>query len=247
MREKNYCSVNYLGYSQKIHGFLCYMRYITNKKTRVETQKNGLKLRLPLWGISVKNDIGKMQLRKRVLKIRKSLDESQRKEKNERIKDEILSLPVYLTSRTVMVYLDYRDEVETTELIREMLKAGKRIAIPYCKDDRMIPCEIFNVDQDVHPGMFGIREPSTDTLKPVSPEEIDLVLAPGVAFDKEGHRIGYGKGFYDRFLPLLREDVCIAGLAFFCQVVDGFETEKHDVKMSLLVTENGILYPCIDN
>jgi 5-formyltetrahydrofolate cyclo-ligase len=89
--------------------------------------------------------------------------------------------------------------------------------------------------------MMGIREPRPDNFRPVAAEEIDLVLVPGVAFDLEGNRVGYGAGYYDRFLPSLRKDALIVGIAFSCQLFDKFDREEHDVKMALLITEKGIL------
>jgi 5-formyltetrahydrofolate cyclo-ligase len=187
--------------------------------------------------------LGKTEIRKKALHNRKSLGKEERREKSAQILREILSLPVYCTSRTIMVYLDFRDEVETSEIAREILRTKKRLIIPYCHNQDIIACEISDLSQDVRPGMLGIREPRPEKLRTVSPREIDLALVPGVAFDYQGNRIGFGKGYYDRFLPKLREDTLTIGLAFCCQLVEKIEAEEHDYKMSLLITENGVIYP----
>jgi 5-formyltetrahydrofolate cyclo-ligase len=185
----------------------------------------------------------KREIRKKALHSRKSLSQEQRRQKSARILKKILSLSVYCTSRTIMVYLDFQDEVETTEIAREILRTDKRLLIPYCHKQDIIACEISDLTQDVYPGMLGIREPHPERLRSVSPEEIDLALVPGVAFDYRGNRIGFGKGYYDRFLPKLREGTPVIGLAFACQLVEKIEAEEHDYKMSLLITENGVIYP----
>lgn len=187
---------------------------------------------------------GKADIRLQALSSRRALSQTERHLKSLQICKEIVALPEYRLAETVMVYLDFRDEVETTRIAQETLRTGKRLVIPLCNqlDTDIIACEIFDLSEDVHSGMMGIREPHPRRLRPVSAKEIDLVLVPGVAFDYHGNRIGFGKGYYDRFLPQLREDVLVIGLAFSCQLVEEIENEKHDYKMSLLITENGVIY-----
>ena len=92
-------------------------------------------------------------------------------------------------------------------------------------------------------GRWGISEPKA-TCPPVNPQEIDLILIPGVAFDCDGNRLGYGAGFYDRFLPLLKEDVPRIGWTFFCQIFERIPAEPHDQTMRMLISEEGI-FPCL--
>jgi len=185
----------------------------------------------------------KKQIRKDTAECRKKLNKIQRWEKSSSIQREILALPAYRDSRIVMVYLNFREEVETALIVQETLGCGKKVAVPYCPNNDIIPCLIKDIDHDVRPGKFGVPEPLQDRVKTVEPGEIDLVLVPGVAFDLQGNRLGYGKGYYDRFLPKMREGVPVIGLAFACQLVESIEAEEHDFKMTLLVTENGIIYP----
>lgn len=186
----------------------------------------------------------KVEIRRIALQARRALSEDERRIKSRRICETVLSLAEYRTAQAVMVYLDFRDEVETTELAGRILQAGKRLLIPLCKQARtsLIACEIFNLSDDLHSGLWGIREPHPEKIRPVSPKNIDLAIVPGASFDNQGNRIGFGKGYYDRFLPELRKGVPVIGLAFSCQLTDEIEAEDHDYKMSLLVTENGVTY-----
>lgn len=188
---------------------------------------------------------GKAEIRKMVLQSREKLNQAERLSKSKEIYRTVLSLPEYGTSQTVMTYLNYKDEAETTRIAQDTLRRGKRLIIPLCDPStcEIIPCEILDLSRDLHPGMWGIREPHPEKRRPVSPKEIDLVLVPGVAFDTRGNRIGFGKGYYDRLLPELRKDARTVGLAFSCQIVEKIKAEEHDVKISLLVTENGVIYP----
>ncbi len=185
----------------------------------------------------------KQKVRNLALEKRMELGAIQRSAKSAQILNKIISLPEFNNSSTIMVYLSYKDEVETIGIAAETLKAGKRLLIPYCQKKMIIACQITDIENDVLPGMFGIREPRLDKIRPVPPQEIDLVLVPGLAFDYHGNRIGFGGGYYDRFLPLLRDDAKILGISFFCQLVQEIKPEEHDCKMSLLVTENGVIYP----
>ncbi|NLI93845.1 MAG: 5-formyltetrahydrofolate cyclo-ligase [Peptococcaceae bacterium] len=185
----------------------------------------------------------KTEIRKQILSIRGSIDQVQKEVLNQKIIRQILSLPYYCTAGTVMVYLNAPDEVQTTEIAQHILQSGKRLIVPYCGTGEIVPHEIFDLQNDIAIGKFGIREPRADHRKPISSKDIDFILVPGVAFDREGNRIGFGKGYYDRFLPMLRSDVCIAGLAYSFQIVERIAVQEHDYKMSLLITENGVIYP----
>jgi len=185
----------------------------------------------------------KHSLRNLALNRRKLLSTEERSEKSLKIIEKIKNLPEFCSSYTVMVYLNFRDEVETTELARDILLSGKRLLIPLCGARDITACEIKDIKADVHEGMWGIREPRPDRITPVAPEEIDLVIVPGAAFDFKGNRIGYGRGYYDRYLSQVRSDTIIIGTAFSCQLVEDIQAEEHDFKIPLLITENGVIYP----
>jgi len=189
--------------------------------------------------------LSKAQIRENALACRQSLDAVEREHKSSQIRKTIMDAPFFAAAEWIMLFLNFRYEVETTPLAEEIIKRGKRLVIPYCekRSTQIIPCEICDLTKEVGLSSFGIREPLADFFRPVAPEKIDLVLVPGLAFDWHGNRIGFGKGYYDRFLPQLRKDAWVVGVAFACQVFEQIPAEAHDYRMSLLVTEEGLLIP----
>ena len=142
-------------------------------------------------------------------------------------------LPVFCKASTVMLYYSAHSEVDTSLLFALSEKAGKKICAPRVLDEATM--EAAYVDEGgLQRGNFGIWEPTGKVAK-----NIDLVIVPGVVFDKQGHRIGYGKGYYDRFLR--DRKVATLGLAYACQVVPEIPAEPHDVKLDMIITEDGIL------
>jgi 5-formyltetrahydrofolate cyclo-ligase len=185
----------------------------------------------------------KQEIRKQILQIRNALDPAQKERLSMAIQKHLLALPVYKNSHSIMVYLNTQHEVQTMLIAEQTLEMGKRLIVPHCGSGEIIPCEITDLKKDLTIGTFGILEPCPECLQAVDPQEIELVLIPGVAFDAQGNRIGLGKGFYDRFLPKLKTEACLAGLAYSFQIIESFEIEAHDQKVSLLISENGVIYP----
>ena len=134
----------------------------------------------------------KAVLRKELLSLRKTLSPT------ELTMDSLNSYKEFRDTETVFCYVSYNGEVETLNLIPEILKT-KTLVVPYCidNDGNMIAVKI-NSPDDLVKGMYGILEPKNPV--PFPKEEIDFVIVPGVAFSKDGYRLGYGKGYYDRFL-----------------------------------------------
>jgi len=183
----------------------------------------------------------KERIRKWALQNRRALEPEERLEKSARIQDALLALPEYKAAAVVMTYMNFQDEAETSRIALETLKAGKRLLVPFCRQREIVACEIEDIDRDVAPGKFGIREPVKNKIKAVPPRQIDLIIVPGLAFDLCGNRIGFGQGYYDRFLPKVRQDALIVGIAFACQIVKEIPAEEHDIKMSLVLTEDGVV------
>jgi 5-formyltetrahydrofolate cyclo-ligase len=136
----------------------------------------------------------------------------------------------------MMIFLSFGSEVNTDYIVEWGWRRGKRILVPSCKPEtrELIISPITSFDQ-VAPGYFGIREPKREFLKPVSTEEIDLVVVPAVAFDRRGYRVGYGGGYYDRFLTGM--DVPKIGLAFSCQIIPEAPISPYDLPVDGIVTE----------
>lgn len=153
-------------------------------------------------------------------------------------------LPEYRAARTVLFYLDIRDEVRTRFMVQHVLKARTKVAvIPWCAGRRL---NLFRVTDwaQLEPGCFDVLEPKVglrgEARHGIGPGEIDVALVPGVAFGPKGARIGHGHGFYDRLLAELPLSTPLIGLAYDCQVFPPFAVEPHDVTMDRVVTESRV-------
>lgn len=188
----------------------------------------------------------KEQIRKEIFKKRSSLDINDVIKKSNLIIERLIKLDKFKDSKSVMCYVDFRNEVITRDLIRISLDINKRVAVPFICDlsqDRkqIVACEINNIDNDLEVGSYNILEPKNALERIISPEEIDIVILPGVAFDTHMNRIGYGAGFYDRFLPNLKKSCFKVGLAFEIQVVEQIPFEQHDVLIDCIITESRLI------
>src|SRR5574340_705049 len=134
-------------------------------------------------------------------------------------RDHLLSLPEFAAAHVVMVFITFGSEVDTLPLLGCAIAQGKRVLAP--RTDRaaksLLPCEIRDPEQDLAPGAYGIREPR-EGCQPSDPGEIDLVIVPAAVWGEDGYRVGYGAGYYDRFLKLVPRARRI-GLGFELQVV----------------------------
>jgi 5-formyltetrahydrofolate cyclo-ligase len=183
----------------------------------------------------------KGDIRKRVLALRDALTEAEIAAKSERIVEGAAALAAFREAETLMVYLSFGSEARIDGLIDLGRELGKAIAVPLCRpaSRELIPCRIDGFT-DLQTGHYGIREPRPDRIRPVPAERIDAVLVPGVAFDRRGYRIGYGGGYYDRFLPRAVRAARI-GVAFACQIVETLPAEGCDVPVARILTEEETL------
>ncbi len=152
-----------------------------------------------------------------------------------------MDLPEYTAARTVMFYVDVRSEVRTRNDLANALQTGKRIVVPYCVDGEL---ELFHLESmdELSLGMYRILEPRTELRsmpeKRINVEELDLIMVPGVAFDRRGGRTGHGKGYYDKLLEHARFDTPLVALAFECQIFPEIPMQSHDIYMDKVVTED---------
>jgi 5-formyltetrahydrofolate cyclo-ligase len=150
------------------------------------------------------------------------------------------ALDVWARAATICSYVGVRSEVETLPLLVEALAEGRRVAVPACEGDALRLVYLESLEELV-PARFGLLEPAGDVclaagrLCPV--EAVDLFVVPGVAFDRAGGRIGYGRGFYDRLLARARPDATRVALAFEAQLVERVPSESTDVPMDYVLTE----------
>jgi 5-formyltetrahydrofolate cyclo-ligase len=147
-------------------------------------------------------------------------------------------------ARALLVSLSIGSEVPTRALVDDARRRGLRVAVPVTltAERRLLPTELPDDDRLVA-GPFGILEPRSDARVPVPVDRLDLVVVPGVAFDPQGNRLGWGAGYYDRLLAQVRADAPIVALAFECQIVPAIPPESHDVPVDVIVTEQRIIRP----
>ena len=157
--------------------------------------------------------------------------------------EKFAALPEYQSASTVLFYIDVRTEVRTRQYLPTALGHGKKIVVPYCVDGLL---ELFHLESmdELDIGMYKILEPKLELralpAKRVEVREIDLVMVPGVAFDRTGARMGHGKGYYDKLLEHARSDTPLVALAFECQLFPEIPTQSHDVFMDKIVTETAV-------
>jgi 5-formyltetrahydrofolate cyclo-ligase len=163
---------------------------------------------------------------------------------SKKICETFMALPAYQAAKTVMWYVDAGSEVRTRHTLPEALTHGKRVVVPYCIVETN-ELELFHLEDmsELVEGAYKILEPSDDLRKVpgkiLQPEDLDLVMVPGTAFDARGGRMGQGKGYYDRLLARARKDAPLVALAFECQMFPSIPVDAHDVYMDLVITETG--------
>ena len=143
----------------------------------------------------------------------------------------VLASPEFQAAKTIYGYLPYNQEVRTVAMLQRALDEGKRVAVPKCYGDEMKFIYLDDLSQ-VEKGYCGIPEPIAD--EPVAHDETALVLMPGLAFDPQGHRMGYGGGFYDKFLEKEPNHPTLA-LCYDFQMFDHLETEAHDIPVDTVI------------
>lgn len=185
----------------------------------------------------------KQTLKSEIFEKRKALSKEEIKEKSNKIKEKLFSLPEFKDAKNILFYVSFNDEVDTQEIIKELLaNKENNIIVPYVVENNPILqlSEIKNLNE-LEPKTLGILEPKGNFIREFSPKKLDLVIVPGLVFDKNGHRIGYGYGYYDRFLKKLDKDVVKIGFGFEFQIVDKIPEEKHDVPVDIMVTEKRVI------
>lgn len=170
-------------------------------------------------------------------------DPPQREERSARIWEKLLSLAEYQRAGTVMIYVDMPGEVRTQPYLPDVRRQGKQVVVPYC-DGEELGLFLLESSAELTPGTLGILEPSGALralpAKQAEVSSLDLLVVPGVAFDRQGARLGHGKGYYDRLLRRVRSDALVAGVAFECQLVSDLPMLAHDVYMDKVITEEAV-------
>jgi 5-formyltetrahydrofolate cyclo-ligase len=185
----------------------------------------------------------KRELRERVLAAREALDPAWRAQASQAIASRIAGMDGFAKAQLLLVTLPFRSEWNAALVVLHALAVGKIVAAPRVDAPaRMLRAyRIDDLARDIEAGFRGIPEPRASCAE-VALERIDWVLVPGVAFDANGGRLGYGGGYYDRLLPFVAPDAPRVGAAFEMQIVDAVPTAPHDIGMDFVVTEQRTLH-----
>ncbi len=180
----------------------------------------------------------KAKIRKEILHKLRSQSSFERTRKSAEIKKKLFNDNAFQSCSYIMFYVSKDDEVDTHSMITEALRGKKRIAVPVISagEKGITPSEVKNPEEEFEEGPFRIKQPKKEYLRPVPVEDIDVVIVPGVAFDKSGNRMGRGAGYYDNFLKTISPPVLTIGLAFDFQIVRRVPTLFRDVPVKKIIS-----------
>ncbi|MDD5427931.1 MAG: 5-formyltetrahydrofolate cyclo-ligase [Candidatus Omnitrophica bacterium] len=180
----------------------------------------------------------KYKIRTHIKEKLNSHSELEKKQKSGIIKDKLFNEKAFKEAEVVMFYVSLKDEVSTLSMIDEAIKIGKRVCIPVIikEEKRLIAGEIKDRAMDLERQHFGIYQPKAGHVKEVPLEDIDVIVVPGIAFDKKNVRLGRGHGYYDRFLCALPNDTKTIGIAFDFQVLEDLPKDSHDIPVWKTIT-----------
>ena len=185
----------------------------------------------------------KAELRRHLLAQRAMLTPAEIAQHSTVIATYVCALPAFCVSHTVMVYMALPQEVQTMPIITQARQSQKCVAVPVIRGQELVAVALSEASTQLRRGPFGILEPC-GTPRVIHPQEIGCIAVPGIAFDARGGRLGFGKGYYDRFLRQLPATTYRCGLAFGIQMVPCVPQALHDVCMHGIVTEQGCI-PCM--
>lgn len=183
----------------------------------------------------------KKPLRQQIRAARIGLSKEERTQKNAAIQARLEELPEFKAAETVLFYVSTGEEAGTHEIIKKYLNK-KRIVVPTIQKGTK-EFQVFHLTDwsELEPGIFNIPEIHHENRIPHPLNDIDLIIVPGVAFDKNGFRLGYGGGYYDSLLMMYPKPTI--GLSYECQLVDEVPRDNHDLPVGKIITENQLIIP----
>jgi 5-formyltetrahydrofolate cyclo-ligase len=183
--------------------------------------------------------MNKEEIRRKILKKRLSLSSEDIRDKSRKVFLNLAETVEYTNSQNIMFYVATRSEVQTEEMIKMSIKMGKNVFVPIILSEciNLAPSKIFDFNTELEKGKKGILEPKKEYYRLFPPEDIDLIIIPGVAFDLYGNRIGRGFGYYDNFLRKIRSSAKIVALAFEMQILKKIPNDKNDIPVHKIITE----------
>lgn len=191
----------------------------------------------------------KDSIRRDFLKKRRKMSEEEVVKCSKDIISQLTDLQVFKKSEKIMIYLSFNNEVDTYKLMDYCLNNGKKVIVPYCiKEERkIIPSEVRSPDVELKTNSLGFKEPNPESLREVETEDIDLVIVPGVVFDEEGNRVGFGGGYYDRFLKRLKNTTITIAICYDYQLIDKVPVDELDIPVKCIITNKRIISINLDD
>ena len=185
----------------------------------------------------------KEKLRKKYLNERSRISQTKISSWSKKINSRFLSLPQLENAKKIMAYASMRKEIETFDLMEELLDQGYLLYLPYTRKDiiDLGTAEINDLDSDLKEGVYGVQEPNSKLRNQAVPEDLDLIIVPGACFSRDGYRIGYGGGYYDSFLSRHAAEALKVGFCYDQFIVDLIPVEEHDVPVDIIITEEEII------
>ncbi len=181
----------------------------------------------------------KEELREKYLKERSQISQNKITGWSKKINNRFLRLPYLKNVKKIMAYASMRKEIETFDLMEELLDQGFLLYLPFTKKDviDLGTAMINDLDSDLKEGVYGVQEPVLKIRKEEVPEDLDLIIVPGACFSHSGYRIGYGGGYYDSFLSKHAAKALKVGFCYDRFLVDSIPVEDHDVPVDIIITE----------
>lgn len=179
----------------------------------------------------------KEELRKKYKIIRKQVIDKEIK--SEIIEKKLIKTKEFINAKIVGVYISLKDEVNTNEIIKECFKINKKVAIPKVLNEHIIEFYTIKENEKLQEGLYHIMEPNNKNI--ISKDDIDLMIIPGICFDKQKNRIGYGKGYYDTYLKNTK--IYKIGICFNEQLMNEHEikVEENDIKLDKIITDKKVI------
>ncbi len=178
-------------------------------------------------------------MRKKYISLRNNISSDNLHSKSLMIAEKLNELDLVKRAELIMCYVSFGSEVFTHEIINTWLSQGKQVCVPRVLKTKGKSMEAVKISsfEELEPGTYGVLEPTSGQKNIVSPDSIDVVIVPGCAFDINRNRMGYGAGYYDRFLELISDNCLKVGVAFDFQIMDEIPCEEHDIPMDIIITE----------
>jgi 5-formyltetrahydrofolate cyclo-ligase len=177
----------------------------------------------------------KREIRARMKAVRRVLPLSACAERSARANARVIELPEFARARTVVAYSAMRKELDPEALLAHAASLGKRIGLPRVDDDQHLQLHVHQLGEALEESGYGMLEPAASNAS-IDPAEVDLIIVPALALDGGGQRLGYGRGFYDRLLPLMPNAFRV-GVAYDFQVVPEIPAEPHDVPLHCVISD----------